>query len=214
MLADIYLTWQSVRALCRRRHRSANRSRLWAMTSRSYEFADNFGIDRRDKPRSDIHGRIFRKHPIRLLGWQKPGFMAIRPSWAPETREWSQDHTDGTQPTAEFMEQWEEGDLRKDVTVLYDGCPAFDGTEYQEIVVQYGLKRPQISRLEELFARIQHESRRFHRLPLCRRATHEGRGAQRTGLTDEACTPLNIVRTRAGLPSIPARAARRTKCAN
>ena len=35
-------------------------------------------------------------------------------------------------PTDEFMAQWEEGDLRKDVTVLYDGCPAFDGTEVTE----------------------------------------------------------------------------------
>lgn len=35
------------------------------------------------------------------------------------------------QPTSEFMDQWEEGDLRKDLTVLYEGCPDFDGNVYK-----------------------------------------------------------------------------------
>ncbi len=35
------------------------------------------------------------------------------------------------QPTAEFVNSYEEGDLRKDKTVLYLGCPAFDGKQYQ-----------------------------------------------------------------------------------
>lgn len=30
------------------------------------------------------------------------------------------------QPTEEFMSQWEAGDLRKDVTVFYEGCPTWD----------------------------------------------------------------------------------------
>ena len=35
------------------------------------------------------------------------------------------------QPTEEFMSQYEEGDKRKDLTVLYDGCPDFDGMTYK-----------------------------------------------------------------------------------
>ena len=35
------------------------------------------------------------------------------------------------QPTAEFVSQYEEGDLRKDKTILYLGCPAFEGLQYQ-----------------------------------------------------------------------------------
>lgn len=34
------------------------------------------------------------------------------------------------QPTQEFVDQYEPGDLRKDKTILYEGCPAFDGKKY------------------------------------------------------------------------------------
>lgn len=30
------------------------------------------------------------------------------------------------QPTEEFVQQYEEGDLRKDITIFYDGCPVWD----------------------------------------------------------------------------------------
>ena len=36
------------------------------------------------------------------------------------------------QPTAEFMSQWEEGDLRKDLTVFYEGCPDWEGKPYKK----------------------------------------------------------------------------------
>ncbi|MDO8898103.1 MAG: RagB/SusD family nutrient uptake outer membrane protein, partial [Bacteroidales bacterium] len=35
------------------------------------------------------------------------------------------------QPTQEFMNKYEAGDLRKDGTVLFEGCPSFDGKAYQ-----------------------------------------------------------------------------------
>lgn len=35
------------------------------------------------------------------------------------------------QPTQEFMDQYEPGDSRKDKTVLYEGCPLFDGKSYK-----------------------------------------------------------------------------------
>jgi hypothetical protein len=34
------------------------------------------------------------------------------------------------QPTQEFVNAYESGDLRKDITILYPGCPAFDGKAY------------------------------------------------------------------------------------
>jgi len=34
------------------------------------------------------------------------------------------------QPTQEFVDQYEPGDLRKDKTILYEGCPDFDGKQY------------------------------------------------------------------------------------
>ena len=36
------------------------------------------------------------------------------------------------QPTDEFVSAYETGDLRKDVTVFYQGCPKFDGMTYQK----------------------------------------------------------------------------------
>ncbi|HEY5507840.1 MAG TPA: RagB/SusD family nutrient uptake outer membrane protein [Paludibacter sp.] len=36
------------------------------------------------------------------------------------------------QPTQEFVNAYETGDLRKDVTVLYEGCPKFDGMDYKK----------------------------------------------------------------------------------
>lgn len=36
------------------------------------------------------------------------------------------------QPTQEFVNAYEVGDLRKDVTVLYEGCPKFNGLAYQK----------------------------------------------------------------------------------
>lgn len=35
------------------------------------------------------------------------------------------------QPTQEFTDQYEDGDLRKDKTILYEGCPSFDGNTYK-----------------------------------------------------------------------------------
>jgi len=35
------------------------------------------------------------------------------------------------QPTPEFVSQYEEGDLRKDKTLLYEGCPPFEGNSYK-----------------------------------------------------------------------------------
>lgn len=36
------------------------------------------------------------------------------------------------QPTEEFVSAYESGDLRKNVTVFYQGCPTFDGKTYQK----------------------------------------------------------------------------------
>ncbi|MGB4415791.1 MAG: RagB/SusD family nutrient uptake outer membrane protein [Paludibacter sp.] len=36
------------------------------------------------------------------------------------------------QPTQEFVNAYESGDLRKDVTILYEGCPKFDGVDYKK----------------------------------------------------------------------------------
>lgn len=42
------------------------------------------------------------------------------------------------QPTEEFVNQYEVGDLRKDKTILYEGCPAFDGKQYKATMSSTG----------------------------------------------------------------------------
>ncbi|MDR0830740.1 MAG: RagB/SusD family nutrient uptake outer membrane protein [Prevotellaceae bacterium] len=42
------------------------------------------------------------------------------------------------QPTQEFISQYENGDLRKDKTVLYEGCPPFEGKIYQSTMSSTG----------------------------------------------------------------------------
>lgn len=42
------------------------------------------------------------------------------------------------QPTQEFIDQYEAGDLRKGKTVLYEGCPPFDGKEYKSTMSYTG----------------------------------------------------------------------------
>lgn len=42
------------------------------------------------------------------------------------------------QPTQEFVDQYEAGDLRKDKTILYEGCPPFDGKQYKSTMSTTG----------------------------------------------------------------------------
>jgi hypothetical protein len=42
------------------------------------------------------------------------------------------------QPTQEFVDQYEDNDLRKDKTILYEGCPAFDGKQYKSTMSSTG----------------------------------------------------------------------------
>lgn len=42
------------------------------------------------------------------------------------------------QPTQEFVNQYEAGDLRKDKTILYEGGPAFDGKQYKATMSSTG----------------------------------------------------------------------------
>jgi hypothetical protein len=42
------------------------------------------------------------------------------------------------QPTQEFVDQYEDGDLRKDKTILYEGGPLFDGKQYKSAMSTTG----------------------------------------------------------------------------
>lgn len=102
--------------------------------------------------------------------------------------------------TQEFIDAYEPGDLRKDATVFYEGCPDFDGIEYDPewsttgynvrkwcIPVSFSDKVDNCPANTVVY--------RFADVLLMK-----AEALNELGRTAEAATPLNIVRHRAGLP--------------
>ncbi|MCI2081576.1 MAG: RagB/SusD family nutrient uptake outer membrane protein [Bacteroidales bacterium] len=106
------------------------------------------------------------------------------------------------QPTEEFMSRYEEGDLRKDVTVFYDGCPDFDGIAYDPAfsATGYNVRKFLVSKSDSPEYNTNGSDFVVYRysdiLLMKAEALNE------TGSTVLAYAPLNIVRERAGLPDI------------
>lgn len=106
------------------------------------------------------------------------------------------------QPTQEFVDSYEPGDLRKDLTVLYPGCPDFAGNVYAASYSTTGFNvrkflvptsvSPQYNTCAEDFPVL-----RFADVLLM-----EAEALNELGQTTQAETPLNLVRHRAGLPDI------------
>jgi hypothetical protein len=106
------------------------------------------------------------------------------------------------QPTQEFVDSYESGDLRKDQTILYQGCPDFAGNVYNASysTTGYNVKKflvptsvsPQYNTNPEDF-------------PVLRYADvllMEAEALNEIGQTSAAEAPLNRVRERAGLPDV------------
>lgn len=105
-------------------------------------------------------------------------------------------------PTEEFMSQWEDGDLRKDVTVFYDGCPAFDNIAYDDSWSNtgYNVRKFLVTKADSPDYNTSPADFVVYRYADVLLKKAEALNGQ--GLTEEACIPLNIVRHRAGLPDI------------
>lgn len=75
---------------------------------------------------------------VQYYGLTKAGFWddENQASWlstymGPRNSGWVGGAYGWNQPTQEFVDSYEEGDLRKDKTILYEGCPPFDGMQYK-----------------------------------------------------------------------------------
>ena len=105
-------------------------------------------------------------------------------------------------PTEEFMSQWEKGDLRKDVTVLYSGCPLFDGYRYDSgsSSTGYNVRKFLVSKLVSPEYNTNPSDFIVYRFAdvLLKKAE----ALNESGNTMMAAVPLNIVRRRAGLDEI------------
>lgn len=82
---------------------------------------------------------------IQYYGLTKAGFWddENQASWlstymGPRNSGWVGGGYGWNQPTQEFVDQYEQGDLRKDKTILYEGCPPFDGKQYKSTMSSTG----------------------------------------------------------------------------
>ena len=106
------------------------------------------------------------------------------------------------QPTSEFMSTYESGDKRKDVTVLYEGCPALDGQNYQASysLTGYNLRKFLVSKT--ISASYDNSPMNFPVLRYADVLLMKAEALNELGNTSQAEEPLNQVRSRAGLPAV------------
>lgn len=106
-------------------------------------------------------------------------------------------------PTQEFVDQYENGDLRKDVTIFYDGCPAFDGMEYRPSWSNTGYNVRKFLVSKNVSPDFNTSPANFVVYRYAGVLLMQAEALNELGRTAEACGPLNIVRKRAGLPEVP-----------
>jgi hypothetical protein len=106
------------------------------------------------------------------------------------------------QPTQEFMNSYESGDLRKDLTVLYQGCPPFAGKVY---AASYSTTGYNVRKFLVPLSVSPDYNTNPEDFPVLRYADvllMEAEALNESGKTGEAEAPLNLVRRRAGLNDI------------
>ncbi|NJY62272.1 RagB/SusD family nutrient uptake outer membrane protein [Salinimicrobium sp. CDJ15-81-2] len=106
------------------------------------------------------------------------------------------------QPTQEFVEAYEEGDERKDPTVLYEGGPEFDGKEYES---RYSLTGYNTRKFLVPISQVSAYDNSPLNFPVLRYADvllMKAEALNELGQTALAEDYLNMVRNRAGLDDI------------
>lgn len=106
------------------------------------------------------------------------------------------------QPTKEFVDSYEKGDLRKDVTVFYKGCPKFDGVDYDPAysITGYNLRKFVVTK--SVADTYDNSPLNFPVLRFSDVLLMQAEALNNLNRTSEAETPLNKVRMRAGLPAV------------
>jgi len=106
------------------------------------------------------------------------------------------------QPTQEFVDAYETGDLRKDETVLYDGCPLFGGKAYEKSYSGTGYNLRKFLVTKDVASTYDNSPMNFPVLRYADVLLMKAEALNELGRTTEAEAPLNLVRTRAGLPNV------------
>lgn len=95
------------------------------------DYSDCFGAEEKNKNTTES---LFE---VQYYGLTNAGFWSDenQATWlstymGPRNQNWVGGGYGWNQPTQEFIDQYETGDLRKEKTVLYPGCPSFGGKQY------------------------------------------------------------------------------------
>lgn len=196
LLAKVYLTlndYEQTVSLCRQ------------VTSLGYSlnqnYADNFNPLTKNSPESLFEVQYIGKTSYSF--WDNEN----QASWVstftgPRNADFVAGGWGWNQPTQEFVNLYESGDTRKDQTVLYEGCPAFDGKDYSSTfsVTGYNLRKFLVSK--EVSADYDGNPANWPVLRYADVLLMEAEALCELGRTGEAYGPLNQVRNRAGLSDL------------
>jgi len=105
------------------------------------------------------------------------------------------------QPTAEFVSQYEAGDLRKDKTIFYAGCPTFDGYTYSSSYSTTGYNVRKFLLTKNQSPNYNTSNQNWVVTRYADVLLMEAEALNELGLTSDAEAPLYQVRKRAGLTS-------------
>jgi len=196
MLAKVYLTlgdWQKVTDLCEQ------------VKSLGYSLNTNYG-DNFNPSTENSKESLFEIQYVSDAGM---GFWSNenQASWlscftGPRSSNMVAGGWGWNQPTQEFMDSYEPGDVRKDVTVLYEGCPKFDGKDYKK---SYSMTGYNLRKFLVPLSVVSSSDNSPLNFPVLRYADvllMKAEALNELGRTAEAAAPLNEVRTRAGLENV------------
>ena len=102
----------------------------------------------------------------------------------------------------EFVGQYESGDKRKDLTVLYAGCPDFDGKAYKSSYSNTGYNVRKFLVSKTVSPEYNTNPANFVIYRYADVLLKKAEALNEMGRPDQAAVPLNIVRKRAGLPEV------------
>ena len=202
MLADIYLTL------------APNHTEYYQEVSDLCDEITNLGYDLSSCKYEDNFDALVNNGPESLFEVQYSGnteydFWGNNPqsSWlstfmGPRNSDFVAGSYGWNQPTEEFVGQYESGDKRKDLTVLYAGCPDFDGKAYKSSYSNTGYNVRKFLVSKTVSPEYNTNPANFVIYRYADVLLKKAEALNEMGRPDQAAVPLNIVRKRAGLPEV------------
>jgi hypothetical protein len=196
MLAKVYLTlgqWQQVVSLCEQ------------VEALGYELNDNYADNFNPQTENSIESLF----EVQYFGKTAASFWNDdnQASWTstfmgPRNSNMVEGGYGWNQPTQEFVDAYESGDLRKDITLLYEGGPQFDGQDYSASysTTGYNLRKFLVARA--VSPGYDTSPLNFPVLRFADVLLMKAEALNELNRTTEAEIPLNAVRGRAGLNDV------------